>query len=241
MPLSSPAGSVNPFPPPTLRSQRAQARPSARLRTLGVLPPGGARGGGRAGLGAPRTGRGAPAGPPRRTRAAAGTQGHPVDAGEQRRKPALKPAGTHRKAGDPPRTSEPGGRAGRLRRELTFARTEAFGAGAPARLPGSGWKEDGDALPAQPARRREPCVPAAPGRGPGSPRSLEAKSRAVPGLFSAHTRPRFPARPGPPPPHSVTASVPRPLLVTPVLQTVDFLSKAQSQVGGEAPVCGLWP
>lgn len=42
LPLGSPPGGVNPFLPPTLRSQRrsqrAQARPSPRLRTLGVLP-----------------------------------------------------------------------------------------------------------------------------------------------------------------------------------------------------------
>lgn len=196
MPLSSPAGSVNPFLPPTLRSQRARARPSARLRTLGVLPPGSARGGGRAGLGAPLTGRGAPAGPPRRTRAAAGTQGHPVDAGEQRRKPALKPAGTHRKAGDPPRTSEPGGRAGRLRRELTFARTEAFGAGAP-RAASRKWPEGGRRCPPRSAgpeegalrpRRPRPRPGVSPEPGGEEPSGPGAVLRPQPAAISGAAR-----------------------------------------------------
>lgn len=193
-PLSSPAGSVKPFLPPALRSQRAQAPPSSRLRTLGVLPPEGdppaadsqerarrrpswARGA------SDRPGRAC--GAPRLHESRAGTQGHPADAGKQQRKPARKPAGTHRKAGHPPLTSEPGGGNGRLRCELTFARTEACG-GVPPRC-----------LQEVAGRRKEMPSPLSRpgGASPASPRPRAAAQ----GLPRAWRR-RAEQPPGPSPP-----------------------------------------
>lgn len=50
----------------------------------------------------------------------------------------------------------------------------------------------------------------------------QAESAAAPGSLPRPELARFPARPVPPLPHNVIASVPQPLLVTPALQIVDF-------------------